>query len=108
MKNGGILKRFRRWRLQGSPFFNSDLRYQLQQEVQARSACTVWRHVYSHIGVVGNQHADSLANSGPLAKPQRRQYLTRHCRWGELLYGCTRHAAPSDTLGSALSRPSAF
>ena len=48
----GILKHLRRWRLQGRPFLNSDLWLQLQAEVDARVAPTLWRHVYSHIGVV--------------------------------------------------------
>ena len=48
----GILKHLGRWRLQGRPFLNSDLWLQLQAEVDARVAPTLWRHVYSHIGVV--------------------------------------------------------
>ena len=65
----GILKHLRRWRLQGRPFVNSDLWLQLQLEVDARTAPTLWRHVYSHIGVAGNERADELANQGRLAHP---------------------------------------
>ena len=71
----GILKHLRRWRLQGRPFLNSDLWLQLQAEVDARVAPTLWRHVSSHIGVAGNEWADELANQGRLAHPQRRQFL---------------------------------
>ena len=70
-----ILKHLRRWRLQGRPFVNSDLLLQLQAEVDARTAPTLWRHVYSHIGVAGNERADELANQGRLAHPRRRQFL---------------------------------
>ena len=71
----GILKHLRRWRLQGRPFVNSDLWLQLQAEVDARTAPTLWRHVYSHFGVAGNERADELANQGRLAHPRRRQFL---------------------------------
>ena len=71
----GILKHLRRWRLQGRPFVNSDLWLQLQAEVDARTAPTLWHHVYSHIGVAGNERADELANQGRLAHPRRRQFL---------------------------------
>ena len=71
----GILKHLRRWRLQGRPFLNSDLWLQLQAEVDARVAPTLWRHVYSHIGICGNERADELANRGRLAHPLRRQFL---------------------------------
>ena len=71
----GILKHLRRWRLQGRPFLNSDLWLQLQAEVDARVAPTLWRHVYSHIGIRGNERADELANQGRLAHPHRRQFL---------------------------------
>ena len=33
------------------------------------------RHIYSHMGIVGNERADALANSGRLAHPQRRRFL---------------------------------
>ena len=71
----GILKHLRRWRLQGRPFLKSDLWLQLQAKVDARVAPTLWRHMYSHIGVAGNERADELANQGRLAHPQRRQFL---------------------------------
>ena len=71
----GILKHLRRRRLQGRPFVNSDLWLQLQVDVDARTAPTLWRHVYSHIGVAGNERADELANQGRLTHPRRRQFL---------------------------------
>ena len=71
----GILKHLRRWRLQGRPFLNSDLWLLLQAEVDARVAPTLWRHVYRHIGVAGNELADELANQGRVAHPRRRQLL---------------------------------
>ena len=67
----GILKHLRRWRLQGRPFLNSDLCLQLEAEVDARVAPTPWRHVYSHIGIAGNERADELANQGRLAHTRR-------------------------------------
>ena len=66
----GILKHLRRWRLQGRPFLNSDIWQQLQAEVDARVAPTLWRHVYGHIGIRGNERADELANQGRLAHLQ--------------------------------------
>ena len=71
----GILKHLRRWRLKGRPFLNSNLCLLLQAEVDARVAPTLWRHVYSHIGVAGKERADELANQGRLAHPRRRQFL---------------------------------
>ena len=71
----GTLKHLRRWRLQGRPVLNSDLWLQLQAEVDARVPPTLWRHVYSHIGIAGNERADELANQGRLAHPLRRQFL---------------------------------
>ena len=64
----GILKHLRRWRLQGRPFLNSDLWLQVQAEVDARVAPTLWRHVYSHIGVAGNERADG-SQPGPAGTP---------------------------------------
>ena len=58
----GILKHLRRWRLQGRPFLNSDLWLHLQAEGDARVAPTPWRHVYSYVGVAGNERADEQAN----------------------------------------------
>ena len=71
----GILKYLQQWQLQGRPFPNADLWQQLHSELSARTARTLWRHVYSHIGVVGSERADALANSGRLAHPQRRQFV---------------------------------
>ena len=36
---------------------------------------TLWRHVYSHIGIVGNEWVDALANSGRQAHPLRHLFL---------------------------------
>ena len=71
----GILKHLRRLRLQGRPFLNSNFWLQLQAEVDAQVAPTLWCHVYSHIGICGNERADELANHGRLAHPLRRQFL---------------------------------
>ena len=71
----GILKHPRRWRLQGCPFVNSDLWQQLHAEVDASVAPTLWRHVYSHIGVAGSERAHDLANQGRLAHPRRCQFV---------------------------------
>ena len=43
--------------------------------IQSRSGATLWLHVYSHIGVVGNERADALANQGQRQHPARLQML---------------------------------
>ena len=62
----GILKHLRRWRLQGRPFLNSDLWLQLQAEVDARVAPTLWRHVYS--GGQGYRHSSAVMSFLPLQR----------------------------------------
>ena len=54
---------------------NSDLWAQLQEAMRSRTARTHWKHVYTHIGILGNERAESLANQGCSNHPGRAQYL---------------------------------
>ena len=64
-----------RWFLLGSNVSNVDLWEDLHAALRARAAPTVLRHVYSQIGIVGNERADVLANSGHIGHPARLQFL---------------------------------
>ena len=60
----GVTLYMHRWALQDRGVTNQDLWESLKAVLQARSAETLWKHVYSHVGIVGNERADSLANQG--------------------------------------------
>ena len=79
----GVLCHLQCWRLRGQNYLNSDLWDQLWAAVQARIAPTQWKHVYSHIGVAGNERADELANQGCLLHPGRRRSLRNKAAQGE-------------------------
>ena len=64
-----------RWTLQGRLVANHDPWESLKVLLQARSAETLWKHVYSHVGIVGNERADSLTNHGRPRHPDWAQYL---------------------------------
>ena len=44
-------------------------------EVPARTVPTQWRNVFSHIGLVGTQRAETLANQGSKAHLDRVRYF---------------------------------
>ena len=52
-----------------------DLWAQVRNVLDSRVAPTHRWHVYSHVGVLGNERADSLANQGCLNHPGRLQFL---------------------------------
>ena len=94
----GILKHLRRWRWRGRPFVNSDLWLQLQAEVDARTAPTLWRHVYSHIGVAGNERADERPTRAGWHTPDgasscvtRRRQRAGHHWWSARRVGLRTH-----------------
>ena len=49
------------------------------QHARARThtPLTRWKHVYSHIGVLGNERADRLANQGYLSRSGRSHFLRK-------------------------------
>ena len=69
----GVTAYMHRWALQGRQVVNQDLRDALKLLIQSQSGTTLWLHVYSHIGVVGNERADALANQGRRQHPARLQ-----------------------------------
>ena len=64
-----------RWAPQGRRVTNQDLWESLKAVLQACSAETLWKHVYNHVGILGNERADSLANQGRRCHPDRARYL---------------------------------
>ena len=54
-----------RWALQGCSVSNKDLWDSLRSLLSCTSE-TLWKHIYGHVGVVGNERADTLANLGRL------------------------------------------
>ena len=71
----GVPMYMHHWALKGCRVTNQDLWESLKAVLQARSAETLWKHVYSHVGVVGNERADSLANQGRRRHRDRVRYL---------------------------------
>ena len=61
--------------LQGQQVSNHDLWDSLRSLMRSRSGETLWKHVYSHVGIEGNERADALANLGQLQHPGRLQFL---------------------------------
>ena len=49
---------------------------QLLQEIEQAGAAVRWMHVPSHVGIVGNTHADTLADMGRRKSPLLRGYVT--------------------------------
>ena len=69
----GVTAHMHRWALQGRSVSNQDLWDSLRSLLRSRTSETLWKHVYSHVGVVGNEHADAQANLGRLQHPARLQ-----------------------------------
>ena len=63
------------WALQGLQVTDQDLWDWLRSLLRTRTAQTLWKHVYSHVGVPGNDLADALANLGRQQHPARLQLL---------------------------------
>ena len=78
----GVTLYMHRWALEGRRVTNQDLWESLKAVLRARSAETLWKHVYNHVGIVGNERADSLANQGRRRHPDRVPYL-RLARQGQ-------------------------
>ena len=60
----GVTTHMLRWALHGCRVVTQDLWGELKLLIQSRSGATLWLHVYSHVGVVGNERAYVLANQG--------------------------------------------
>ena len=73
--NDGTTLYMNRWFLLGQKVANHDLWVELWQVLSARRAVTKWKHVYSHIGILGNERVDHLANHGRLEHPGRTRFL---------------------------------
>ena len=71
----GVTLYMHRWALQGRRVTNQDPWESLKAVLRARSAETLWKHVYSHVSIVGNERAHSLANQGRRRHPDRVHYL---------------------------------
>ena len=71
----GATARLPCWLLLGRNIPHLDLWDELRAVISSRTAPTHWRHVYSHVGVLGNERADSLANQGRLDHPACLQFL---------------------------------
>ena len=71
----GATARLPRWLLLGRNIPHSDLWDELRTIISSRTVPTHWRHVYSHVGVLGNERADSLANQGCLDHLARLPFL---------------------------------
>ena len=65
----GVTAHMHRWALQGRSISNQDLWDSLRSLLRSRTSETLWKHVYRHVGVVGNERADALANLGRLQHP---------------------------------------
>ena len=50
------------WALQGRQLLNQDLWDTLKPLLQSCFGVTLWKHVCSHIGVLGNERVDTPAN----------------------------------------------
>ena len=74
----GATVHLQQWFTLGCQVSNLDLWQQLCDAMLARTALTAFKHVYSHAGIVGNERADDLANSGRLGHPRRLQLLHDH------------------------------
>ena len=74
----GKASKWRRHDWQGSrgPVGHVDLWEQLLGEIEQAGAAVRWLHVPSHVGIVGNTHADTLADMGRRKSPLLRGYVT--------------------------------
>ena len=64
------------WQGSRGPVGHVDLWEQLLQEIEQAGAAVRWMHVPSHVGIVGNTHADTVANMGRRKSPLLRGYVT--------------------------------
>ena len=71
----GVTAYMHRWAVQGRQVSNHDLWDSLRSLMRSPSGKTLWKHVYSHVGVVDNERADTLANFGRLQHPGRPQFV---------------------------------
>ena len=74
----GKASKWRRHDWQGSrgPVGHVDLWEQLLKEIEQAGAAVRWLHVPSHVGIVGDTHADTLADMGRRKSPLLRGYVT--------------------------------
>ena len=63
------------WFSLGEQIPNWDKWDSLRDALSARRVPTCFKHVYSHIGILGDERADPLANQGRLQHPGRLQFL---------------------------------
>ena len=63
-----------RWFTLGRQVSNLDPWQQLREVMLSWTALTTFRHVYSHVGTVGNERADDLANTSCLGHSERLQF----------------------------------
>ena len=75
----GATRYLNRWFLLGQHVTNRDLWEALRDSLSARSAPTRFKRVYSHVGILGNERADRLANQGRLQHPSGLQFLRERC-----------------------------
>ena len=75
----GVTAHMHRWALRGTQVSNHNLWDSLRSVLHSRSGETLWKHVYSHVGVLGNERADALANQGRIRHPGRLQFLRDLC-----------------------------
>ena len=71
----GVTAYMHRWALQGRQVVNHVLWDAPKLLIQSWSGATLWLQVYSHIGVVGNERVNALANQGRRQHPARLQML---------------------------------
>ena len=78
MGAAGKASKWRRHDWQGSrgPVGHVDLSEQLLKEIEQAGAAVRWLHVPSHVGIVGNTHADTLAHMGRRKSSLLRGYVT--------------------------------
>ena len=74
----GKASKWRRHDWQGSrgPVGHVDLWEQLLGEIEQAGVAVRWLHVPSHVGIVGNTHADTLADMGRRKSPLLRGFVT--------------------------------
>ena len=63
------------WFTVGRQVSNLDLWQQWREAMLSRTTHTAFKHVYSHVGIVGNERADDPANLGRLGHPGRLHFL---------------------------------
>ena len=64
------------WQGSRGPVGHVDLWEQLLRKIEQARAAVRWLHVLSHVGIVGNTHADTLADMACRKSPLLRGYVT--------------------------------